>query len=248
MSELANSLEAYQLMPFRFRRLERTPDTVLVTSEAGEHAFLDESSFNQLVNLKPLNLGIADDLDARQILCRDDRSLAVRLLATKLRTRKSFLRHGPSLHIFVVTLSCDHSCAYCQVSRRIGSAEMPEGVAVAAVERMFESPSPDLTVEFQGGEPLLAFDRISQIVRLIEAATLMEGGVFGTHLLPRYITSTSARFSFCSTTIFTYRHRSTARPICTMETGRCQREIRTQELSKVSQRRGPLLASMALRR
>ena len=169
MSELANSLEAYQLMPFRFRRLERTPDTVLVTSEAGEHAFLDESSFNQLVNLKPLNLGIADDLDARQILCRDDRSLAVRLLATKLRTRKSFLRHGPSLHIFVVTLSCDHSCAYCQVSRRIGSAEMPEGVAVAAVERMFESPSPDLTVEFQGGEPLLAFDRISQIVRLIEA-------------------------------------------------------------------------------
>ena len=81
------------------------------------------------------------------------------MLATKLRTRKSFLREGPSLHIFVVTLSCDHSCAYCQVSRRIGIAEMPEHVAIAAVDRMFESPSRNLTVEFQGGEPLLAFGR-----------------------------------------------------------------------------------------
>lgn len=38
-----------------------------------------------------------------------------------------------------------------------------------AVDRLFESPSPALTVEFQGGEPLLAFDRIRQIVeRVVE--------------------------------------------------------------------------------
>ena len=35
--------------------------------------------------------------------------------------------------------------------------------ASRAVELMFCSPSPYLTVEFQGGEPLLAFDRIRQI-------------------------------------------------------------------------------------
>jgi len=110
-----------------------------------------------------------DDLEAKQIVSRGDPSLAVRLLATKLRTQKSFLRGGASLHIFVVTLSCDHSCAYCQVSRRMGKAEMPREVAEAAVERMFDGPSKDLTVEFQGGEPLLAMDRIREIVELIEA-------------------------------------------------------------------------------
>ena len=170
MSKVAavNSIGAYALLPFRFRRLERTPNTILVTSEAGEFALLDEGSFDRLVGTQVLDTNLADDLESRQIIYRDDQSLPVRLLATKLRTRKSFLRQGPALHIFVVTLSCDHSCAYCQVSRRIGSAEMPKEVAIAAVDRMFECPSLDLTVEFQGGEPLLALERIRQIVELIK--------------------------------------------------------------------------------
>lgn len=159
----------YDLMPFRFRRLPETSDCVLITSEVGEFAFLDDDQFQRLTKLRPLNMDIEDSLECGQIISRGDSALAVRLLATKLRTRKSFLKGGPSLHIFVVTLACDHSCSYCQVSRRIGQAEMPADVAVAAVDRLFESPSRNLTVEFQGGEPLLAFDRIRQIVDLIEA-------------------------------------------------------------------------------
>jgi His-Xaa-Ser system radical SAM maturase HxsB len=115
---------------------------------------------------------IADNLEAIQIIERSVSNLATRLLATKLRTRKSFLRGGPSLHIFVVTLRCDHSCSYCQVSRQMEDAsrfDMSAEIAEAAVNRLFESPSPDLTVEFQGGEPLLAFPRIRHIVELIEA-------------------------------------------------------------------------------
>jgi len=37
-----------------------------------------------------------------------------------------------------------------------------------AVDRLFEAPSRDLKVEFQGGEPLLAFDRLRWIVELIQ--------------------------------------------------------------------------------
>lgn len=48
-----------------------------------------------------------------------------------------------------------------------GRFEMSGENAAAAVERLFEAPSKDLTVEFQGGEPLLAFNRIKQIVELI---------------------------------------------------------------------------------
>lgn len=102
----------------------------------------------------------------------------MRMLASKYRTRKPFLKGGPALHMFVVTLRCDHSCRYCQVSRRSGDEarfDMSPDTARAAVDLMFQSPSPSLTVEFQGGEPLLAFGRIRQIVELVEERRVREG-------------------------------------------------------------------------
>ena len=161
----------YRTLPFRFARLAGTNGRVLVSSEAGEFAILDNDDFKRLTACETLPDQTADNLEAIQIIERGDNKLAIRLLATKLRTRKSFLRGGPSLHIFVVTLRCDHSCSYCQVSRQIEGAshfDMSAETAEAAVDRLFESPSRELTVEFQGGEPLLAFPRIRQIVELIE--------------------------------------------------------------------------------
>jgi His-Xaa-Ser system radical SAM maturase HxsB len=46
--------------------------------------------------------------------------------------------------------------------------------ATAAVDRLFDSPSQHLTVEFQGGEPLLAFPVIRHIVELIQARNVQE--------------------------------------------------------------------------
>jgi His-Xaa-Ser system radical SAM maturase HxsB len=158
----------YQLMPLRFSRLRRLPGRFIVTSEAGEAMLLDEPSLGALAQRQPLPVEIERNLEARQIIVRDDGALATRLLATKLRTRKSFLRGGPALHIFVVTLSCDHSCRYCQVSRTMGGARMSLETAAAAVDRLFESPARDLTVEFQGGEPLLAIDLVETIVGMIK--------------------------------------------------------------------------------
>src|SRR5262245_1202267 len=111
------SSSPYSLLPFRFMRLPEFPDRILMTSEVGEHLFLSSSQFDQLLDGR-LTGDIAQDLEARHFIYRDDPSLALRLLGAKLRTRKSFLRGGPSLHIFVVTLRCDHACHYCQVSRR----------------------------------------------------------------------------------------------------------------------------------
>jgi His-Xaa-Ser system radical SAM maturase HxsB len=102
----------------------------------------------------------------------------VRLIAAKLRTKKSFLRGGPSLYLFVVSLRCDHSCHYCQVSRQSPDRsryDMSSDTARHAVTRIFESPSSILTVEFQGGEPLLAFPIIKQVVEDIVARNVREG-------------------------------------------------------------------------
>ena len=49
---------------------------------------------------------------------------------------------------------------------------MGEQTAKLAVDRLFEAPSETLTIEFQGGEPLLAFDRIRTLIDEIEARNL----------------------------------------------------------------------------
>jgi sulfatase maturation enzyme AslB (radical SAM superfamily) len=158
------------LLPFRFARIPDLPGQVVLTSEAGEFTFLTEKRFKALVTGRLTEDDPATaDLEAKHFIYRGEADVPVRLLAGKLRTRKSFLRNGPSLLIFVVTLRCDHGCHYCQVSRRTQdnlSFDMSQETARGAVDRLFDSPARTLTVEFQGGEPLLAFPRIKQIVEL----------------------------------------------------------------------------------
>ncbi|SNS88013.1 MULTISPECIES: His-Xaa-Ser system radical SAM maturase HxsB [unclassified Azospirillum] len=169
----------YRLLPFRFARIPGVPGKVLVTSEVGEFAFISEEDLRALVagTLDPGSNAYAD-LQARHVLVESNSHAAMRMSTSKYRTRKSFLKGGPALHMFVVTLRCDHSCRYCQVSRRSGDEarfDMSTDTAAAAVDLMFQSPSPSLTVEFQGGEPLLAFGRIQQVVDLVEERRVREG-------------------------------------------------------------------------
>jgi His-Xaa-Ser system radical SAM maturase HxsB len=148
----------------RFTDLDE--ERVLVSNELGDYAVLGRAEASGLqagsVVLSPAR---RRDLEARSLLDAD-RPLSD-LEAAVLRTRKAFLLDGPALHIFVVTLRCDHSCHYCQVSRANLDAagfDMSEADAEAALDRVFESPAPTLTIEFQGGEPALRFDLVRRIV------------------------------------------------------------------------------------
>lgn len=171
--EAYRSSTPYQLLPFRFARIPAVDNRVLVTSEAGEWLFLSNEAFQDFVQGRLDSSSEAyADLSASQFLYDGNRETTIRLLAAKCRTKKSFLRGGPKLHMFVVTLRCDHSCHYCQVSRQATNAhafDMSETTAIAAIDRVFDTPAKHLTVEFQGGEPLLAFQRIRQIVERVAA-------------------------------------------------------------------------------
>ena len=83
------------------------------------------------------------------------------IYAEKLREKKRFLDHFTGLHIFVLTLCCNQNCVYCQASsqdeHKVGFT-MSKEVMKRSVDLMFSSPSPSLTMEFQGGEPSLTPD------------------------------------------------------------------------------------------
>ncbi|HYO15347.1 MAG TPA: His-Xaa-Ser system radical SAM maturase HxsB [Thermoanaerobaculia bacterium] len=180
----------YRFLPFRFMRW--SADEVLLVNEVGEHLFLRKDRFQAFVRRQ---LDSSDscylDLKARHFLMDGISNVPVELLATKYRTKKSFLEGFTKLHMFVVTLRCDHSCQYCQVSRvslNRSRYDMTEETARSAVDLMFRSPSPVLKVEFQGGEPLLNFDMIRFIVQYTKKMNEQEGRqieyVVTTNLVP----------------------------------------------------------------
>ncbi len=161
----------YRLLPFRFRRL--TPGTYLVVNECGEFAFLPPATFTDFAEHR-LNAdsNAYGELKAKHFLADDNSSPLLDILATKYRTKKSFLGGFTKLHLFVTTLRCDHSCHYCQVSRQSedrAAFDMSEATARKAVDLMLRSPSPSITMEFQGGEPLLNFPLIQFMVEYAEA-------------------------------------------------------------------------------
>lgn len=170
---------SFKLLPFRFLRIDdHSSESILLTAETGEYLFVSERQLHELV-YKVLDQDSSHyrDLLARHFIFEPDGHDPIPEMAAQYRSRKSFVLDGPALHIFVVTLRCNHTCQYCQVSRApLGGSghDMSAEHAELAIDRLFESPSSVITIEFQGGEPLLAFDRIRQIVGLVEARNVAE--------------------------------------------------------------------------
>src|SRR6266540_1056533 len=147
----------YQLLPFRFMQLD--DDSYVVTSEVGEYVVLSRDDLVCLVERKldPAS-SVYKALKSRHFFFDRGSRAALDLVALKYRTRAEQRSWFTGLHIFVVTLRCDHSCRYCQVSRQTedrSSFDMTREHADKALAIAFRSPSPALKIEFQGGEPLL---------------------------------------------------------------------------------------------
>lgn len=159
-------LSLYSLLPLRFTRLDQ--DHYVVTNLAGEYLKLKTGTLLDFLHhkLSPDDPNYIE-LRARHFLIDNSTSIAPELLAIKLRTKYSRLGDFTGLHLFVVTLRCEHSCPYCQVSRQSEDKlryDMSPEIAIRALDLTFRSPSKNIKIEFQGGEPLLNFDLIRYIV------------------------------------------------------------------------------------
>jgi His-Xaa-Ser system radical SAM maturase HxsB len=151
---------------------------MFLTNEVGEYLFLPRPDFDDLVGHRLSSAHPRyDDLKSLHFLDDSGTTLSLELLATKVRTKRSFLAGFTRLHLFVVTLRCDHSCPYCQVSRVTQDRsrfDMSPTTASRALDWVFSSPAPDLTIEFQGGEPTLNWPLVEEIVLSAERRAAIE--------------------------------------------------------------------------
>lgn len=157
---------SYRLLPFRFTRLGG--NRYVLTNAAAEFLVATREELYDFAHHK-LAPGepFYSALKSRHFLIDNSSDVALDLLALKLRTKLSRLPEFTGLHIFVVTLRCEHSCPYCQVSRQSDDRtafDMTPEAASRALDLVFRSPARALKIEFQGGEPLLNFELIRQIV------------------------------------------------------------------------------------
>lgn len=167
---------SYTLLPFRFERFNS--DEAFISNEVGEFAFISSEELDDLINyrLNP-NDETFLNLKAKHILSDTELPPVVEMLATKYRTKKSSLNNFTALHMVVPTLRCNSNCRYCQVSRKDTEArqfDMDKSTAKKVVDLIFQSPSPAIKIEFQGGEPLLNFKIVKYIIEYAEWRNLFK--------------------------------------------------------------------------
>lgn len=161
----------YSVLPFRFERLGSEKGT-LVTNEVGEYCIVPDDTISLIAAQAAIPQDTFEALERIHVLTRAEDSAAFSLLPLKLRRKYQRLGDFTSLHILVVTLRCNQSCPYCQVSRQSEDRlayDMSEEVAEQAIRHIFRSPSKNIKIEFQGGESLLNFELIKWIVAKAKA-------------------------------------------------------------------------------
>lgn len=160
-----------QLLPLRFERLEA--GRVAAANLVGDMLLLSDEELQRLVTLdvQPGD-GLYERACEKLLISRVGDRAWMQILAMRLRSRMAYLASPTALHILVVTLRCEHSCPYCQVSRRSTDAaafDMSESYAMKALGIALSAPPPFIKLEFQGGEPLLNFSLIRRVVEAAKA-------------------------------------------------------------------------------
>ncbi len=148
-----------------FFRAKSFGNSYLITLDSGEWAFISRRDFrllkdNQLEKSKSL-FSFAEKKHI--ILTKRNYNSYIKSLGQHY----SYVSTGPSLHIVEITKRCNHRCLYCHASAKCSSStelDLKEEDAKKIAEFIFKTPNKSITIEFQGGEPLLNFRAIKAIV------------------------------------------------------------------------------------
>ena len=126
----------YFLLPFRFHRV--TADKEIIVNEVGDYLILPNGTFEKIVKRqinKEIDSELYGDLIANFFISEEAIPPLIDVLATRYRTKKLFLNYFTGLHIFVISLRCEHTCHYCQVSRVTQNRDMYD-MSIANIDKV----------------------------------------------------------------------------------------------------------------
>jgi His-Xaa-Ser system radical SAM maturase HxsB len=161
----------YKLNLYGARKIGRK---TLAIADHGQWCFIEDSLLKKISKTAPLSQKEFGFLEKKGLIITEDNISGI------IKRQRNSLNHlflGASLHIVVPTERCNHKCVYCHSSAKNPSArgfDMDSETAKKVVDFIFQTPSDAITIEFQGGEPLLGFDIIREITSLAKKKNASE--------------------------------------------------------------------------
>ena len=154
----ATKIQDWAVLPYNSRRID---GHYLVSNFLGNWDFLIPDEFRRL---EQLHLEEGDPLFKRLY----DRGMVVQKeniagLIAGYRNLNANLFADTALHIAVVTTRCNIACKYCHAATD-NPVDMNIEVARQIIKYLFEVRTPTVTLELQGGEPLLNWDVVRYLV------------------------------------------------------------------------------------
>ena len=143
----------------------RKGDSYLLTNDTGAYTFLSEAEFREFTRqeMDPASSKWAE-MEEKYFCSSASEESYLRSAANALSKGNSYLFEATSLFIFAVTNECNNRCVYCQANGNSESRHMSRETAELALQKIAESPAAQITIEFQGGEPLVQYPLIEYIV------------------------------------------------------------------------------------
>lgn len=147
---------------FRFREVN---GQYLLVGETGKWIFLTPDEFAALVqgNLLPTD-PLYQQLAQRNFIRP---AMNIQREVQDYQSKYTWALSGPTLHIMIMTLRCNHVCRYCHASRKgmeKTEYDMSAETADQVLDLIFQSTSRDITIEFQGGEPVANYPVIKHVI------------------------------------------------------------------------------------
>lgn len=159
--------KVYSLNEYFSKRLNE--NKILVTTRHGCWLMLDDDEYGQLIhNTFSENKTLFDTLENTGIIITKQN---VKQIVNRYSANYLFLKTKNILCTINITNRCPLRCTYCLASANppdFTGSDMDEDILKSTSEFISELPFEKISIEFQGGEPLVRFDQIQQFLTNID--------------------------------------------------------------------------------
>jgi len=167
-------MSSYKNLPINFREL-KDGRTVISNLANTYHVLENIHSLKDVFELgKYTDKALQNELEQKLFITSDaDFESKVHLTTSAFSKRINRDLKSPRLIMIVPTLRCDHHCTYCQVSRvnaDLSGFDLQISQIPSLIEFINKAEKPPYKIEFQGGEPLLAFEFIQVFYEQFESS------------------------------------------------------------------------------
>lgn len=194
---MAKEIDAKVLKKLNYFRFREVKGRYFLSNEWGGYVWLSAEEFKDFTADRLDKKGEAHRRLAANNFIKEEMDLTAAI--EKYRSKKDFLLTGPSLHIIVATLRCNHRCIYCHASAQDMKAkelDMTLETAAKTLDLIFKTTSPFVVIEFQGGEPLVNWPLIEFVVKEAKRRAKKLGKKIELRLVTNLSLMTEERYEF----------------------------------------------------